>query len=986
MGKTFLLGRLREAAEQHGLLTAGTNESVYGVVEAMATLAEQLEGQGVKLKRFAHLHTAYRKREAGGSDVAGLVTRAATKLTTGAVNTLVPGASIVTKSIDPDQVNQLREAAMDGLLRRDDQRLAAAPVDELSPAFVEGLREADRPLALFFDTYERTGAYLDDWLRAIFEGRYGEAPADLVVTVAGRQPLDPLRWAPYLGVLADLPLAAFTEVEVRQLLRTKAIDDEAVIEVITAVAGGLPLAVATLAEQRPSRPGAVKDLSGGLVDRFLQWESDPVRRDLAQVAALPRKIDQDLVAVLAEGEVAELYGWLHAQSFVSREGGVCRYHDVVREPMIRLNRTRSPRRWEEIHLKLAEAYRERRERPGLSEEGGDSCLLEECYHRLCADPVGSLPEVLSHVVEGGLFSARRWAEVFTSAGNDAAASSLRALGESLQDALLGERPAGAYLDLLIQRRDLPENALKEACRQRGVLDRDEKRYDSALACFTRATTMDPDFEKAVAGRGETYRLAGRHEEALADFDRAVELAPDDAWNHLHRGWTLNAMGRRDEALADLTRAVELRPHDPWYLAQRGMLFKSVDDLSQAIELDPGYEWALAIRGDLHRQKGRYDEALADFDRAVELAPDDAWNRLYRGLTYEAMGRLEEALDDLGRVMEIDPDYWWAQLNQGRILRNRGRLDEAMAVLDEAVRLRPHLGSVYNERARAHAVLGRHEEALADFDRALARDPDEADTIANRALSLRLLGRLDEAVDDFTRALDLGPDDAWSLGHRAVALRELGRREEALSDFTRAIELEPHDDSFALERFMTCGIAFLAGHDYQWVADLDATEREGRTLARTAREWMTASGLIAAEVRPFPLDAYGLHARTGEQVRRPSGVSFHWGRVICYPMKAESAACPGCGHVTILRRDGVATADWDGFVTPIYNWFSVDRLTRSCESCNAEASLRDWVLDQPWAFPHLALRFWNWPPLTGDFLATLADKLGGHRLTVISGRR
>lgn len=315
MGKTSLLGRLREVAREQGWLTARTDESVFEVVEVMADLARQIETEGGRLKRFTQLHTAHRKRRPDNAEgMADLVTKAATSVTTGVVNTLVPGAGVVTKAIDPEQVNQLRLATMDKLRAP----APVSPVDELTPAFLEGLRELGRPLALFFDTYEVTSAHLDEWLRAVFSGRYGEAPMDLLVILAGRQPLDPLRWDPYLGIVADLRLTPFTEVEVRRLLEQMDVEDEEIIEVITRETGGLPLAVAMLGRLRPTGPDTIHDPSSGLVDRFLKWEQDPARRDLALEAALPRQVDRDIVGVLTGDDASELYTWLNAQDFLTR--------------------------------------------------------------------------------------------------------------------------------------------------------------------------------------------------------------------------------------------------------------------------------------------------------------------------------------------------------------------------------------------------------------------------------------------------------------------------------------------------------------------------------------------------------------------------------------------------------------------------------------------------------------------------------------------
>ncbi|MEV0592348.1 tetratricopeptide repeat protein [Nonomuraea cavernae] len=895
MGKTFLLSRLRRIAQDAGRLTARVDESAYEVVEVMAAVAAELEGQGARLKRFTQQHAAYRRRRhetEAGDDVAGAVTRTATQVATGTVGALVPGASLLTGAIDPEQVNRLRVAAMDRLRGREP---APAPAQELTPAFLEGLRELPRPLALFFDTYERTGAYLDDWLRDVFEGRYGEAPVDLVVTVAGRLPLDPLRWSPYLSVLADLPLVPFTEVEVRRLLARRSVTDERVIEVISAVSGGLPLAVATLAEQRPSDPGAVADPSDGLVDRFLRWEADPVRRDLAVTAALPRRFDEDLVGVLVGvpgADAAGHYAWLRAQSFVTRSGGGCRYHDVVREPMLRLGRGRSPYRWQQAHHALAGAYHDRRERLGLAAEDAwadetwESCLLEEFYHLACADPAGSLPGLLETALgacAAGSAWARRWAEMIASAGADADSNRLAALGRDLGAGLGEDGDLTGFLGVLIGHRTFPADRLKEAYRVRGREHRYACRFDRALGDFEAALELDPGYQPAVGDRGETYRLMRRPEEALADLTRAVELDPRDAWAFGGRGQVLRVMARFDEAVADLTRAVEL---------------------------DPGYAWAFATRGEVHQRCGRHEEALADLTRAIELRPGYTWAAGTRAVTHRLMGRHAEAIIGLTLAITAKPDYAWGLSLRGDLQR----------------------------------ILGRHDEALADHD----------------------------------RAVELEPDTPWALARRARALRRVGRHDEARADLARAVELAPHDDEHALE-LRLCGGPPPAG--CVWVADLDATEGDGPSLASSLREWLVSGGVVAADTQVLSLDARPVHPR----IPPPGGLSLHTGRIACHPMAAEGATCPGCGSRAVLSRDGVATDEWDEIAASIADWTAGRLPGHGCRACGRRGDLREWRFDPPWAFAHLAVRLWDWGPPAPEFLAALSERLGGHRLMVLPGR-
>jgi hypothetical protein len=87
------------------------------------------------------------------------------------------------------------------------------PTEVLTPLFLEGSQEiADKQtIILVFDTYERTGSYLDGWLCNILDGHFGDVPADIILVIAGREGLDRNQWLPYAGVTAHFPLEPFTE-------------------------------------------------------------------------------------------------------------------------------------------------------------------------------------------------------------------------------------------------------------------------------------------------------------------------------------------------------------------------------------------------------------------------------------------------------------------------------------------------------------------------------------------------------------------------------------------------------------------------------------------------------------------------------------------------------------------------------------------------------------------------------------------------------
>ncbi|WP_308013400.1 tetratricopeptide repeat protein [Streptomyces beigongshangae] len=767
VGKTYLVQELRHLARERGALTAYVDERAGSVPEAMAEVCRQFAGQGRRLKELERRLAVYRERrhEAEAAALAALApgqgtppdpsagSRTAVGLGLAAAEAVVPGAGLLTSALPADLFAQGADRLRAGLSARfrnpDDIELVMSPERVLTPVLLRELRTAASATAsvvLFLDAYERTGPFLDPWLHDLVTCHEadGGLPASVVVVTAGQRPLDTARWSG-TGHVADVPLAPFTEPEARGLLAAKGVVAEPVVKEVLRLTGGLPVLVSTLAETRPGDPDDVGDPSATAVKRFLQWETDDARRQVARTCALPRHLDADVFRVLVDhpddAGADALYDWLTGLPFVAERGARVRYHDVVRAPMLRLERRRSPREWAARHRRLAAAFARWRaeaaagredENPWADEEWRE-LLLEETYHLLCARPSAALGAALHALVEachedravGG-----RWARMLRDAGEatdspDLAERGAR-LGEALDDEAAGI--AGA-MDLLLARPG-PDAAGR------------------ALA-----HTL----------RGRELRHAGEHRRALAEYDRALELDPGLARAHHGRGSTHYALGDLPAALADFDRADELAP---------------------------GTVWIIAGRAETHRLAGRFEEAVADFDRAVALDPADAGPLTGRAVCRHALGRYDEALADFDRALAVDADHLWALVRRARLHRAMGAPDKASADFDRAVRIAPDSPWVASERGDVHRLDGRSEEAVAELGRAVALKPDYASALASRGGALYDLGRYEEALADLDRAVELVPDYSWALLTRARTRHALGDTAGSAEDLRRAGRTPP----------------------------------------------------------------------------------------------------------------------------------------------------------------------------------------------------
>ncbi|MEH2084129.1 MAG: tetratricopeptide repeat protein [Nostoc sp.] len=825
VGKSTLLRQFRKIGDEAKIISAYIDEAEKTIPEVMGRLAEELERQGHKLTQFTERYKVYRQKRQeletdpetpqGFSAFLGkTVVKTGVRLAR-----RVPVGGAVFDFVDEDalatQAGEWASYVAKKITNKDEVLLVQEPVEVLTPLFLQDIfKIADKTaVVLFFDTYERTGEFLDNWLREILEGRHGEVSLNILITIAGRQELNKNHWAPYEGLIVRFPLEPFTEEEAQQYLTRKGITNSRVLEVILRLSGNLPLLVGMLADAHPNDPNQVVEPSSSAVERFLKWIDDPKQRQVALDAAIPQCLNRDVIAKLkGEEEADELFTWLKETSFVNERTDGWAYHDVVKTQMLRHKRLSSPQGWADIHGKLAKYYDSLRKDLQLDEEekqrdpSWQSYTLNVLYHNLCQSPQRNLSVALNEFLAvlknqlKFLKFAQQYAETMLQAGKDADSSEVQRWGEQLASGLKAYKEDRYQVTVemftaLLQNSSIQIQWQSIALGWRGETYRSMERYTEALQNFDRAIELDPKYAWAIVERGITYRSINQYTEALQDFDRAIELDPKYVWAIVERGETYRRIKLYTEALQDFDCAIELDPKYVWAIALRGLTYRSMErytealqHFNRAIELNPKFAWAMARCGETYRLMKHYTEALQNFDRAIEVDPKLAWAIALRGDTYRSMELYAQALQDFDRAIELDPKSAWAVTNRGETYRLMKRYTEALQDFKRAIELDPKLDWAIALRGDTYRLMKQYTEALQDFDRAIELDPKSASAVTNRGQTYLMLKLYNEAFADFNYAIDLDSDSNWKLYNRALAYLALNQPDKAWADLSLAIRL------------------------------------------------------------------------------------------------------------------------------------------------------------------------------------------------------
>jgi tetratricopeptide (TPR) repeat protein len=242
-------------------------------------------------------------------------------------------------------------------------------------------------------------------------------------------------------------------------------------------------------------------------------------------------------------------------------------------------------------------------------------------------------------------------------------------------------------------------------RGQGYLAREA--FPLAIAEFTEAIHLNSELAEAYHGRADALRQTRKFDSAIADYTKAIQLKPD-ARAYQGRGEAFRGKGDLDKAIADFTKAIELRPEwgDPY--EARAQTYEAKADFVQALAdytaaIDHGSKSARSyyLRAEPAIRLGKFDLASADCKEAMRLAPHGDKD-----------------------VLGPENCYVWQRLGHRYVLQavgislksRRALLDQGIAAYNEALKHMPEKeqGLLYHDRAIAYTLMGDRRRADADL--------------------------------------------------------------------------------------------------------------------------------------------------------------------------------------------------------------------------------------------------------------------------------
>lgn len=127
----------------------------------------------------------------------------------------------------------------------------------------------------------------------------------------------------------------------------------------------------------------------------------------------------------------------------------------------------------------------------------------------------------------------------------------------------------------------PDKLRAKAYYDRGNAYLDVQKLDLAVADYSHAISLKPDFKDAWYSRGYARHDLGNYDQAIEDYDTALKLAPEDIDSLYGKAYASQKKGDLDAAIAGYTAVIRLKPDYPTAFYNRAIAYNAKGDTENA---------------------------------------------------------------------------------------------------------------------------------------------------------------------------------------------------------------------------------------------------------------------------------------------------------------------------------------------------------------------------------------------------------------------
>lgn len=327
--------------------------------------------------------------------------------------------------------------------------------------------------------------------------------------------------------------------------------------------------------------------------------------------------------------------------------------------------------------------------------------------------------------------------------------------------------------------------------------RDRKNYDEAIAQFSYAAKLAPDYSSAYSFRAEAYGLQGKWKESIDDIIKALGIDGDQkAFLLLHDIPAEHSLLAKSKLKSKMLSA----PNDRYWPYCLGSFLEHNGEYEEAIsyylkgndiDADPTFFNNIAR---CYKKMGDFDHALEMIDKAIAMDPNDADYMDLKASILMRSGKNEECIAELDKIIELDPGQSLSYFQKAESLMNMQKYNEAIELYTLVEDLNPDLDSdkyLHLKKADAYRLMGKNADAEKEYRKVLTlSDSTGEDSFWTiyALTGLKDFNEAEKALNELQYKDDESLGDLASFNYNKACLyARMGKNKEAMEYLNSALE-------------------------------------------------------------------------------------------------------------------------------------------------------------------------------------------------------
>jgi tetratricopeptide (TPR) repeat protein len=289
-------------------------------------------------------------------------------------------------------------------------------------------------------------------------------------------------------------------------------------------------------------------------------------------------------------------------------------------------------------------------------------------------------------------------------------------------------------------------------------------YKDAIAQFTSAISLNPDYLEAYYKRGLSYEKTREYQKAADDFKRAIVFDQKNEEIYYHLGKVYNELKLYNDALPALNTATTI---------SRRYLSGYQEKVKTLIALEQNYN------------------ALKVSDTTL-MIEGNALNYYLQGLVTAKLNSAQKAETAFNNAIKRDKKFIEAFIELAKLQVSQNRPDEAMINCNEAIKINPNSQEALIVRSQVYLKKLDYPKAIDDISKALVLSPNDESLFFMRGDYYQQFNQHQNAINDFSKVISINGQNAEAFYKRAKSYEEISNLSAAIKDYEALTKISEFD--------------------------------------------------------------------------------------------------------------------------------------------------------------------------------------------------